>query len=139
MAGKIINTKGEVIGKTDALEPFTIGQRRGVRIGGAGPYYVVDKDLKKRELLVTKNPRDSLLYKKELFTDKIHWISGQEPKLPLDIRARVRYRQKLQSAKIKKSGKRYKVVFKKPERAITSGQSLVIYKGEECLGGGVIE
>ncbi len=136
--GNIVDTKGKVLGQHQGLEPFTIGQRRGIEIGGTGPYYVVEKNFKTGDLVVTRNPKDLLLYKKELLVKKMHWISGHEPKLPIKVKARVRYRQNLETAEIKKTKQGYKVMFKKPERAITPGQCLVVYQGKECLGGGII-
>lgn len=126
-----------VIGSHRGLWFYTIGQRKGIGLA-AGPYYVLDKDLKKNILIVTKNEND--LLKNELICKNVNWISGKEPKLPLKIKAKIRYRQKLASATInsKLKAKSYKIVFEKPQRAITPGQSVVFYKGQELLGGGII-
>jgi len=134
--GDIIDVKGKVIGSHQGLHFYTIGQRKGIRLS-QGPYYVLDKDIKKNFLIVTKNEKD--LYKKELITEKVNWILGKEPKLPLRATVKIRYRHKPDLAIIKKdkSGK-IKVVFSKPQRAITSGQSVVFYKNQELLGGGII-
>ena len=93
---------------------------------------MVEKDLKKNILIVTKKEKD--LYKKELMFKNVNWISGLIPKLPLKVKARARYRSKLSKATVYKN----KVVFDKPQCAITPGQSVVFYRGEEVLGGGVI-
>jgi len=135
--GKIIDTQGKVIGEHEGLYFYTIGQRKGIRLSG-GPYYVLDKDLKKNRLIVTKNEKD--LYKKELVCKNVNWISGKTPKLPLKVKAKIRYRHQLASAIISRylGSKVYSLKFKVAQRAITPGQSVVFYKGEELLGGGVI-
>ena len=133
--GDIINTKGKIIGKHNGLWFYTIGQRKGINISGKKPLYVLGKDIKKNILIVTESKKD--LESKELIVKDINWISGKVPKLPLSIMAKVRYRTCSSRAKIIKDAK-YKVVFDKPQRAITSGQSIVFYKGKELLGGGII-
>lgn len=126
----------KIIGKHEGLWPYTIGQRKGIGLSG-GPYYVLDKDLKKNILVVTKSEKD--LLKKELTARNINWISGKEPRFPLKVKAKIRYRHKEVPAVIKKSvGKTVKVAFTKAQRAITPGQSVVFYKGQELLGGGII-
>jgi tRNA-specific 2-thiouridylase len=127
-----------ILGKHEGLWFYTIGQRK--RIGlSSGPFWVLDKDLKKNLLIVTRNEKD--LLKRELFCKNVNWISGEEPKLPLKIKAKIRYRQELADATIYPTfkGKSYKVVFERPQRAITPGQSVVFYKGREILGGGIID
>jgi len=134
--GKIVDTQGKVMGQHQGLFFYTIGQRKGIKLSG-GPYYVLDKDLKKNILIVTKKEKD--LYKKELIAESINWISGKKPKLPLKAKAKIRYRHKAALAVMSKiSNKKYKVRFEKPQRAITPGQSVVFYQGQELLGGGII-
>ena len=161
--GKIVDVKGKIIGQHQGLWFYTIGQRKGIKLFGgpafakatAGkPFYVLDKDLKKNLLIVTKNEKD--LYKKELIAENINWISGKIPKLPLRVKAKIRYRHDPALAMIRKQkdGK-IRVVFTKSQRAITSGQSIVFYlpagrhgllrpaksgtgKSQELLGGGII-
>ncbi|KKO02924.1 hypothetical protein LCGC14_0103780 [marine sediment metagenome] len=139
-ASKIIDAKRKIIGQHQGLAFYTIGQRRGIRLPG-GPYFVLDKDLKRNFLVVTKNERD--LYKKELVAGNVHWISGKKPKLPLRVKSKVRYRQEMMPAIIKdqriKNKKQVLVEFKKPQRAITLGQSVVFYREKELLGGGIIK
>ena len=130
--------KFRVLGKHEGLAFYTIGQRKGIGLPG-GPYYVLDKDLKKNLLIVTKNEKD--LYKKELIAKNVNWISGKVPKLPLKIKAKIRYRHQPTLVALTyelKNLKTYKLTFQKPQRAITPGQSVVLYKGEELLGGGII-
>lgn len=139
--GKIIDKKGKIIGEHEGLSFYTIGQRKGIGLPG-GPYYVLDKDLKKNFLIVTKN--EKYLYKKELVAKNVNWISGKVTKLPLKIKAKIRYRHKAVLAMLIKyktwntEQKKYKVIFGNPQRAITPGQSVVFYSGGEIVGGGVI-
>lgn len=135
--GNIVDIKGKILGKHQGLAFYTIGQRKGIGLAG-GPYWVSGKDLKKNLLIVTKNEKD--LYKRELLAKGINWISSKEPRLPLRIKAKIRYRHSLASATIAKKieNKSYQVVFGKSQRAITAGQSVVFYKGERLLGGGII-
>jgi len=132
--GKIIDTQGKILGEHRGLWFYTIGQRKGIGFGG-GPYWVLDKNVKENTLIVTKNEKD--LFKKELICKNVNWISGKEPKLPLKIQAKIRYKTSFAKAKVIKN-KVYKVIFEKPQRAITPGQSIVFYKGQEVLGGGII-
>jgi tRNA-specific 2-thiouridylase len=134
--GKIVDTEGKNLGEHKGLWFYTIGQRKGIGLSG-GPWWVVDKDLKKNLLIVTKNEKD--LLKKELICKNVNWISGKEPKLPLKVKAKIRYKTHLAKAAIFPTrNKIYKVIFEEPQRAITPGQSVVFYKGEEVLGGGII-
>ncbi len=145
--GEIINRQGRVVGRHQGLFFYTIGQRKGIvpflqkQEKAKGPYYVFKKDLKRNILFVTKNQKD--LYKKEVILKKANWIAGKEPKLPLKIKAKIRYQYKPSSAiviryKPKSKYRRYKAIFTRAQKAITSGQSIVFYKGQEVVGGGVI-
>ncbi|MDO8495974.1 MAG: tRNA 2-thiouridine(34) synthase MnmA, partial [bacterium] len=131
--GKIFHLDGRVLGVHDGVYYYTIGQRHGLDIGiGGGPYYVVSKDIKKNIIYVGE---EKDLYSKNLKVSEISWV-GKEPKIPVQINVRLRYRAGLKKAIFKKNGV---LELKTPERAITSGQSAVFYKKEELLGGGVIE
>jgi len=135
--GDIVNTQGKILGEHEGLWFYTIGQRKGIKLP-QGPYYVLGKDFKKNLLIVTKNERD--LYKKELTAKNINWISGKIPKLPLKVQAKIRYRHQAATATITKilHSTFYILKFSRLQRAITPGQSVVFYKGEELLGGGII-
>ena len=130
--GQIITKEGKIIGKHQGLWFYTIGQRKGIGLS-QGPYYVLDKDLKKNILIVTKNKKD--LYKKELTVKNVNWISGKKPKLPLRATVKIRYRHRAVPATIYPA---YKIIFDKPQRAVTPGQSAVFYKNQEVVGGGII-
>jgi tRNA-specific 2-thiouridylase len=121
-----------VIGKHDGVYYYTIGQRHGLDIKtGKGPYFVIKKDIKKNVIYVGS---EKDLYTKKAKIKNIHWIKKPE-KFPVQLDVRTRYRAPLIKAGLKKSGE---IIFQKPDRAITSGQSAVFYKGSTVLGGGVI-
>lgn len=135
--GDIVLSSGEIIGKHEGLELYTIGQRH-IGVQGSRPLYVVDKYLKTNELVVGFEA-DPLLYKKEITIDDVRWVSGQEPKFPLTSEVRLRHRQALQKCRIMNNESGIMVEFGKPQRAVTPGQFAVLYKNGECLGGGVIQ
>lgn len=140
--GKIIDSRGKIIGMHQGLHFFTIGQRKGIELAGNGPFYVLDKNIKKNELIVSNFINDKKSYNKKLVAQDINWISGNEPILPLKVKAQIRYRHKPVSAMIikKLKNKNFEIIFTKPQRAITPGQSIVFYSysGEKLLGGGII-
>ncbi|OGZ24632.1 MAG: tRNA 2-thiouridine(34) synthase MnmA [Candidatus Nealsonbacteria bacterium RIFCSPLOWO2_01_FULL_43_32] len=136
--GSIVDLKGKVLGKHRGLAFYTLGQRKGIGLSG-GPYFVLKKDLEKNLLIVTKNEKD--LEQKELRFKNANWLSPKDPAKAWPtgqagkIKAKIRYRAKLASGKLVKPNK---FVFDKPQCAITPGQSVVFYLGEELLGGGII-
>ena len=134
--GKILNTKGNILGEHQGLHFYTIGQRKRIKMA-EGPYYVLKKDIKNNTLLVTKNEKD--LDKKELIVKNVNWISGKIPRLPLRIKAKIRYRHKAASTTIYRlKTKNYKLIFDSFQRAVTPGQFAVFYLKNVCLGGGRI-
>ena len=132
--GSIITVKGEEVGKHEGLAFYTIGQRKGIKIGGIGPFYVVDKDFKNNALIVAKSEYAPELYKKEMIIEKVNWVSGKKPKLPLQCKVKIRYLHPTTLATIRDN----KVIFDKKQRAVTPGQSAVFYKQNKVLGGGII-
>lgn len=143
--GEIITLDGQVIARHHGLMYYTLGQRQGLGIGGLRgfseePWFVVDKDLDSNRLIVTQGTDHPSLYRPALLAEQVHWIAGEPPHLPLRCSAKVRYRQPDQACTIHASGAgRVRVEFDEPQRAITPGQSVVFYDGDECLGGAVIE
>ncbi|MFA5076642.1 MAG: tRNA 2-thiouridine(34) synthase MnmA [Patescibacteria group bacterium] len=137
MPGKIITTTGQTIGNHLGLPLYTIGQRKGVGLGG-GPYYVAGFDLKNNQLIVAANSRDKRLFYSQLLAKQVNWVAGKNPRLPLNCLAKVRYRQKELPVTVRAHGKNYLVKFKKTQRAVTPGQSVVFYLKKELLGGGII-
>ena len=140
--GDIVNTQGKVLGHHNGLMYYTIGQRKGIGIGntkeGTGePWFVVDKDLEKNELIVTQGD-NSVLYSKGLIATDFNFIN--EVQFPLECTVKFRYRQKDTKAVINKLDENeYEVMFDEPQKAVTLGQIVVAYDGEVCLGGGVID
>lgn len=139
-AGQIISDKGEVLGEHQGLHLYTIGQRQQIKVAGRHAWYVADKDLKKNILFVVDSDQHPWLLAKRIGLQDLHWIASQSPSLPLSVRVQVRYRQTACAARLLRSSKADEVSleFKKPVKAAAIGQSAVVYKGSECLGGGVI-
>lgn len=134
--GKIVNTKGEVVGDHEGYIFYTIGQRKRIGGGHKEPMFVVGTDPINNEVTIGNSDG---LYKEELSFSGIHWIN--EPKLPLKCTAKIRYNMSDEECivtLISKKTQKYSVVFKKPQCAITPGQSVVFYDREVCLGGGII-
>ncbi len=149
--GLIEADDGRTLGEHHGLMYHTIGQRQGLGIGGihgggTEPWYVIDKDLSRNVLVVAQGADHPRLFKRALLLSDIHWINGTAPTLPFRGRAKTRYRQPDQDCVLTQlpdineqpSGV-FVLRFEQPQRAITPGQSAVLYDGEICLGGGVIE
>ncbi len=137
-SGKIIDkTSGKTLGVHDGAIFYTIGQRHGLDVGGGLPYYVVGKNMKKNEVYVTTDLNDETLWRKELKLTNIHWINN-EPEFTRSYQVRLRHRAKLINATLRKEGKQLFAELKDPERAITAGQSAVIYDDTTVVGGGIV-
>ena len=138
--GPIVDQKGTRVGEHIGLAFYTIGQRKGIGIGGAGDaWYVADKRVDSNELVVVQGHDHPLLMKKTLAAADAAWVSGEAPNAPSAHTAKTRYRQA--DAACTLSGVReseIQVEFPAPQWAVTPGQSVVLYDGEVCLGGGVI-
>lgn len=135
--GNII-LKSKVIGTHDGLPFYTIGERgMGLDKGNGQPLYVIEKRMKTNELVVGYMD-DPKLSKKETWIEKINWISGQTPKLPLKCKVRLRHRQDLSDCVVEEDNSKFRILFNKAQRAPTPGQFAVFYLRGECLGGGVI-
>lgn len=130
--GNVVDINGKVLGRHQGLAFYTIGQRKGIGLSG-GPFWVMGKDLRKNNLIVTKDEKD-LLQKEVAFKDA-NWLSGKAPKVPVKAEAKIRYRADLAVGKLFKD----RIIFNKPQRAITPGQSVVFYKNQELIGGAVID
>lgn len=143
-SGSIVTPDGDVIGTHNGIAFYTIGQRQGLGIGGnakypTDPWYVADKNVESNELIAVQGHDHPALHKNSLRAVKLHWIRN----IPADATkctAKTRYRQQDQECTIHMQERDTAiVVFDKSVRAITPGQSIVFYNGEECLGGGIIE
>ena len=155
-SGDVLDEKGEIIGRHDGAVFYTIGERHGFRITSQNNakltqnvaeekprYYVVAKDIEKNTITVgeniTENPDFFTRSVKKFVITDIHWISGIAPDLSETFDIRFRYRQEKQKCKIIHHGDTYEIIPEKPQFGIASGQSAVIYNGDVCLGGGVIQ
>ena len=149
-SGNIVGLDGKIVGKHQGLALYTLGQRKGIQVGGIGPLYVYLKDYKNNQLVVVGKNELKKLETKSLVAKNVNWISGNEPKIPFRCNAQIRYQQKVCNAIVMEenvgsgfnqtSGKvSVKVIFAKPQRAITPGQSVVFYQGQGLKGGGIIK
>jgi len=137
--GDIVAASGHKVGEHQGLFWYTIGQRKGINIGGTGPYYVVAKDFKSNELLVTTDTNDERLYASKIIIDDASWVSGTEPDWLKTYEAQVRYRAVLSPCAVKALGDGTLAVnFETPQWAVASGQSVVFYDRDACLGGGIV-
>jgi tRNA-specific 2-thiouridylase len=143
--GEIVTTDGRVIGTHAGLIHYTLGQRKGLGIGGVrgfpeAPWFVVHKELARNLLYVTQDPADPHLMSSRLTAGRLTWISGAPPEAGRRVTAKVRYRQPDQDAIVASlCGGSMAIEFDRPQRAVTPGQSVVLYDGAECLGGGIIQ
>jgi len=143
--GEIRTTDDVALGKHDGLMYYTLGQRQGLGIGGVQgypeePWYVLHKDLDNDILYVGQGPDHPWLMSRRLLASQLNWVSGSAPENGSRLSAKVRYRQDDQSCRIVAiGGDELELCFERPQRAVTPGQSVVLYDGEECLGGGIIE
>lgn len=142
--GLIKTTEGLTLGEHHGLMYHTIGQRQGLGIGGVAgqkeePWYVAEKNLQTNELIVVQGANHPLLFKQCLTATAPHWINGSPPAMVFDGHAKVRYRQTDQPCRVEVGDGQLHISFDVPQRAITPGQSVVLYQGDICLGGAVIE
>jgi tRNA-uridine 2-sulfurtransferase len=156
--GRIVDDRGQEIGRHDGLAYYTLGQRHGLHIGGIAngaeaPWYVAGKDAERNELLVVQGHDHPLLFDDSLTASDLHWIGTPPSALsigasgnalavgkPLRCTAKIRYRQPDQACTITLTGERdVEVSFDHPQRTPTPGQHVVLYDGDRCLGGAVIE
>lgn len=143
--GAIETPSGQVIGEHHGLMYHTIGQRQGLGIGGLkhasdAPWYVLDKDLERNVLIVGQGNDHPWLFSQTLRVNEMFWVNPLDHPETLSLKAKVRYRQADQSCRLEPlSQGGYLIHFEQPQRAVTPGQSVVLYTGDICLGGGVIE
>ena len=145
--GPIETADGTRIGEHSGLAFFTIGQRRGLGIGGRSDsaqarWYVAAKDHARNALVVVQGHDHPALLSRRLRVGDMHWIAGRAPPLPLRCGAKIRYRQADQACTARPDGRGGNILelhFDRPQWAAAPGQYAVLYDGDECLGGGVIE
>lgn len=138
--GPIFSLSGKKLGEHSGLGFYTMGQRRGLKIGGAKkPWFVSDKDVERNSLIAAQGFHNPDLFHTHFWADQINWIGSSPLRFPLHCSAKIRYRSASSPCCIELCDSRgVKVRFERAERAITPGQSAVFYLGEECLGGGII-
>ena len=143
--GPMRTPEGKTVGEHIGLSFYTIGQRKGVGIGGlkdsaGGPWYVCGKNLEKNELIVVQGHDHPLLLSQKLRAEDLAWVSGAAPQARSSYAAKTRYRQADAACRIAALDDRAcSVEFDSPQWAVTPGQSMVLYRDEVCLGGGVIQ
>ena len=143
--GNIETPDGKNIGTHDGLSFFTLGQRQGLGIGGlrgarGEPWYVVAKDTQRDALIVAQGRDHPMLYSSTVELGDCHWVAGKSPQTPFRCTGKTRYRQIEDACTLSRlSEDSYRVIFDKPQWAPTPGQSVVLYDGVECIGGGVIQ
>ncbi|MBY6095025.1 tRNA 2-thiouridine(34) synthase MnmA [Ferrimonas balearica] len=143
--GDIETTEGDVIGQHDGLMYHTLGQRKGLRIGGlkdAGeaPWYVVDKDLERNVLIVGQGADNPRLFSNGLVANQLHWVDRTGPLTETVMSVKTRYRQQdIPCTVTPLADGELEVRFHEPVSSVTPGQSAVFYQGDVCLGGGIID
>lgn len=137
--GNIVTTSGGVIGTHEGVAFYTIGQRKGLGVGGTEPYFVVERRLSTNELVVA-HEGDPALFSKSLTAADVQWTLGEAPTFPYTCAAKIRYRQTDEPCVVMPAHDgAMRVMFDKPQRAVAPGQFVVFYQGDELVGSGVIE
>ena len=143
--GPIVTEAGETLGRHDGLMYYTLGQRRGLGIGGqkggdGGRWFVIEKDLQRNRLVVAQGEDSPKLYTTHCRASQATWIAGEAPAKSFDCTAKYRYRQPDQRVHVETDGNGGLLVTAyEPQRAVTPGQSVVLYDGEVCLGGAIAD
>ena len=135
-AGNFVTQDGEIIGRHKGIIHYTVGQRRGLGIAAPSPYYVKEIRPESNEVVLCSNEE---LFRHTLFAEDVNWVSIPEPAGRIRVEAKIRYRHKPAAAvaEMTENGL-LKVTFDEPQRAVTKGQSVVLYDGDLVLGGGKI-
>jgi tRNA-specific 2-thiouridylase len=138
--GPMISVEGKILGQHVGLAYYTIGQRKGLGIGGPGDaWFVVEKDISSNTLLVAQGENHPALFTNHLVAHQPHWVSGTAPSFPFSCTAKIRYRQEDRHCTVhQKDSNTLEVYFPEPQRAVTPQQSIVFYDKNVCLGGAFI-
>ncbi len=135
-SGDIVDANGKVLGRHSGLAQYTVGQRQGLGLASNKRLYVLRLDAANNRLMV--GTRDQLLSNR-LFASKLSWVSGEAPREPINITAKIRYRSPEATAKLNLNDGVAEVSFQQPQCAIAPGQAIVFYQGNAVLGGGMIK
>jgi tRNA-specific 2-thiouridylase len=142
--GNIETPEGVIVGKHDGLMYHTLGQRKGLHIGGLkdaseDAWYVVAKDLDRNVLIAAQGADHPLLFSNGLIANQLHWVDRKGPQQMMQLTVKTRYRQQDVPCSVEPlADGALSVMFDEPEKAVTPGQSAVFYQGDVCLGGGII-
>lgn len=137
--GEFRTLAGKTVGIHGGAALYTIGQRKGMGLGGEGDaWYVVGKDALRNIVFVERGADHPALYARELIASELTWVAEAPISYPFRCNAKIRYRQPDESCTVYCEGECIRVLFDAPQRAITPGQSVVFYAGDVCLGGAVI-
>ena len=134
--GDIVDTQGQVLGKHQGIEHFTVGQRRGLGLSGGDPLYVLHLETDTRRVVVGP---EAALYQDRMRVSRVSYVSGEAPSGPIRVQVKIRYKFQEAPAVLHPQPQGALVCFDEPQRAITPGQAAVFYQGELVLGGGFIE
>ncbi|MQY67067.1 MAG: tRNA 2-thiouridine(34) synthase MnmA [Dehalococcoidia bacterium] len=135
-AGEIVDINGKILGKHGGLAGYTIGQRQGLGLSSDEPLYVLKIDAESNRIVV--GSREQALHN-VLVARNMSWVSGQSPKEPMEITAKIRYKAPEAAAELYPADDGVEVRFNEPQSAMAPGQSIVFYRGDEVLGGGIID
>ncbi len=137
--GDIIDENGKKLGEHAGLDGYTIGQRQGILVSnGELPWFVAQKNLEKNQLIVVQGAEHPALFVREATINDLHWTSGAAPLENFECEVQVRYRQQPVMAHCRVANGLAQLIFAQPVKAVASGQSAVLYVGDQCLGGGII-
>lgn len=136
--GDLVDTSGAVIGEHPGVHSFTVGQRKGLGLNGntGRPMYVVEIDAQANRVVLGA---EDDLYCSTLWASGVNILSGREPDAPLEVTAKIRYKATENPATVEVNGSWAEIRFHQPQRAVTPGQAVVFYDGDEVVGGGIIE
>ncbi len=130
--GEIVDPDGRVLATHPGAAAFTVGQRRGLGVSAPEPRYVLEVDAAANRVVVGPG---ELLARRGLVADRAHWVSGEPPAGPFEAEVRLRYRGDDVPAVVEARGERLRVELRTPQRGVAPGQSVVVYRGDEMLGG----
>ena len=133
--GDIVDAAGNVLGRHEGIQYFTVGQRRGLGLSGGPPRFVIRLEPDTRRVVVGS---EDGLYQDTLYAGPVSWVSGTPPSAPVDVTVKIRYKFAAAAASVTAVGTGALVRFREPQRAITPGQAAVFYAGDTVLGGGPI-